>query len=94
MYPQILKTYTETTDKGLHYLQKGFWYLIYIMIHNRLKCTKYETSAILNRFHILYISCEGAQWLNGRVLNSRLRGRGFEPNPHRCVVSLSKTHLS
>ena len=29
----------------------------------------------------------GAQWLSGRVLDSRLKGRGFKP--HR-VVSLSK----
>ena len=33
----------------------------------------------------------GAQWLNGRVLDSRLR---FEPHWRHCVVSLSKTHLS
>ena len=32
----------------------------------------------------------GAQWLSGRVHDSRLRGRGFEPHPRHCVVSLSK----
>ena len=32
----------------------------------------------------------GMQWLSGRVLNSRLRGRGFEPHRNHCVVSLSK----
>ena len=32
----------------------------------------------------------GAQWLSGRVLDSRLRGRMFEPHWHHCVVSLSK----
>ena len=31
-----------------------------------------------------------AQWLSGRVLDSRPRGRGFEPHPCHCVVSLSK----
>ena len=36
----------------------------------------------------------GAQWLSGRVLDSRPKGRGFEPHRHHCVVSLSKTHLS
>ena len=36
----------------------------------------------------------GAQWLSGRVLDSRLRGCGFQPHRHHCVVSLSKTHLS
>ena len=35
----------------------------------------------------------GAQWLSGRVLDSRLRGRWFEPHRHHCVssvVSLSR----
>ena len=32
----------------------------------------------------------GAQWLSGRVLDSRLRGRGFESHRRHCVVSLSK----
>ena len=33
---------------------------------------------------------EGAQWLSGRVLDSRSRGRGFQPHPCHCAVSLSK----
>ena len=33
---------------------------------------------------------EGAQWLSGRVLDSRPKGRGFEPHRGHCVVSLSK----
>ena len=33
---------------------------------------------------------EGVQWLSGRVLDSRPRGRGFEPHQCNCVVSLSK----
>ena len=32
----------------------------------------------------------GAQWLSGRVLDSRLRGGGFEPHRRHCVVSLRK----
>ena len=32
----------------------------------------------------------GVQWLSGRVLDSRPRGRGFEPHRRHCVVSLSK----
>ena len=32
----------------------------------------------------------GAQWLSGRVLDSRPSGRGFEPHRPHCVVSLSK----
>ena len=33
---------------------------------------------------------EGAQWLSGRVLDSRLKGHGFQPHRRHCVVSLSK----
>ena len=32
----------------------------------------------------------GAQWLSGRVLDSRLKGRGFEPHRRHCAVSLRK----
>ena len=37
-----------------------------------------------------YIVFQGAQWLSGRVLDSRPRGCGFEPQWRHCVVSLSK----
>ena len=33
---------------------------------------------------------KGAQWLSGRVLDSRPKGRGFEPHRRHSVVSLSK----
>ena len=33
---------------------------------------------------------EGAQWLSGRVLDSRKKGRGFEPHRRHYVVFLSK----
>ena len=32
----------------------------------------------------------GAQWLSGRVLDSRPKGHRFEPYRRHCVVSLSK----
>ena len=32
----------------------------------------------------------GAQWLSGKVLDLRPRGRGFKPQQRHCVVSLSK----
>ena len=32
----------------------------------------------------------GAQWLSGRVLDSRPRGRGFEPYRRHCVVVLEQ----
>ena len=33
----------------------------------------------------------GVQWLSGRELDSRLKGRGFEPHRRHCDVSLSKS---
>ena len=33
---------------------------------------------------------KGGQWLSGRVLDSRSRGREFEPRQRHCVVSLNK----
>ena len=33
---------------------------------------------------------KGAQWLSGRVLDSRPRGRGFEPHRCHCVVVLEQ----
>ena len=41
----------------------------------------------------MYMYLLGAQWLSGRVLDSRPRGRGFKPHRRHCVVSLRKTHL-
>ena len=32
----------------------------------------------------------GAQWLSGRVLDSRLKGHGFEPQRRHCVVVLEQ----
>ena len=34
----------------------------------------------------------GAQWLSGRVLDLRPRGRGFEPHWLHCVVVLEQEH--
>ena len=39
-----------------------------------------------------YLSCYfmGAQWLSGRVLNSRPKGHGFEPQRRHCVLVLEQ----
>ena len=46
-------------------------------------------------FHIMvtYSSMSdslGAQWLSGRVLDSRPKGSGFEPHRRHCVVVLEQ----
>ena len=37
-----------------------------------------------------YIPGQGAQWLSGRVLDSRPKERGFEPHRRHCVVVLEQ----
>ena len=38
----------------------------------------------------LFVTFQGAQWLSGRVLDSRPKGRGFEPHRRHCVVVLEQ----
>ena len=37
-----------------------------------------------------YSIVKGGQWLSGRVLDPRPKGRGLELHQHHCVVSLIK----
>ena len=39
--------------------------------------------------HCVYILM-GAQWLSGRVLDSRWKGRGLKPHLRHCVVVLEQ----
>ena len=39
---------------------------------------------------ICHMQHGGVQWLSGRVLDLRPKGRRFEPHRRHCVVSLSK----
>ena len=55
------------------------------------------SSLTLSYFHRLLffvtvsqVDLEGAQWLSGRVLDSRPKGRGFEPHRRHCVVVLEQ----
>ena len=48
-------------------------------------CTCSSEPSLLEHIHVV-----GAQWLSGRVLDSRPRDHGFEPHRRHCVVSLSK----
>ena len=38
----------------------------------------------------MHFVSKGAQWLSGRVLDSRPKGRGFEPHRRHCVVVLEQ----
>ena len=43
-----------------------------------------------NFLDLMHYCTKGAQWLSGRVLDSRPRGRGFEPHRRHCVVVLEQ----
>ena len=53
-----------------------------------LRCYGASSNKITPYFQLLLIS-SGAQWLNGRVLDSKSRGHEFEPQRRHCVESLS-----
>ena len=53
-------------------------------IHSKLKALE------LSQYFSHYKSMGGAQWLSGRVLDSRPKGSGFEPHRRHCVVVLGQ----
>ena len=52
------------------------------------KCSLRKISIL---FYFFLKKRKGAQWLSGRMLDSRPRGRGFKPHRCHCV---GKAHLS
>ena len=61
-------------------------------VKNQTKQTNKDLLMAVTKY--LWHLMEGAQWLSGRVLDSRRRGHRFGPHRCHCVVSLSKTYLS
>ena len=62
-----------------------------------LRYTAFPLTRLRHTMHILggvrlliHKNQIGAQWLSGRVLNSRPKGRGFEPHRCHCVVVLEQ----
>ena len=56
-------------------------------------CVKGPLKKRQNKFltkKIYTVHIVGAQWLSGRVLNSRPKGGGFEPHRRHCVVVLEQ----
>ena len=53
-----------------------------------------EVLDIYREYQFYYKNDWGAQWLSGRVLDSKPKGRGLEPHRRHCVVSLRKINLS
>ena len=45
-------------------------------------------NTVINQKYALIIYPDGAQWLSGRVLDSRPKGPRFKPHQGHCIVSL------
>ena len=57
------------------------------------KCTYMHACMHIRMYMLLNVHTPmhmGAQWLSGRVLDSRPKGRGFEPHRRHCVVVLEQ----
>ena len=52
----------------------------------------YNKPIIITLLTLLHLRVEG-QWLRGRVLDSKPKGRGFEPHRRHCVVILEHDTL-
>ena len=61
-----------------------------VMWINQMQLTHLKRNKTTFGYLFIYLIKKGVQWLSGRVLDSRPRGRGFEPHQHHCYVSLSK----
>ena len=53
-------------------------------------CTVSPEPSLFAHTKYCYSIVEGAQWLSGRVLDSRPRGRGFEPHRRHSVVVIEQ----
>ena len=57
-----------------------------VMLGNYLQ----QTTSADDIFRFFFFFLEGAQWLSGRVLDSRPKGRGYKPHRRHCVVVLEQ----
>ena len=74
---QTMQHVVLLTQVDMHLGQSEYAFIDYII--NNVMTTHFITSSI------------GAQWLSGRVLDLRPRGRGFEPH-RRCCCVLEQEH--
>ena len=60
-------------------------------LHSGLQTSHHKLCLFVLLLYILVNNQSwGAQWLSGRVFDSRPRGRGFEPHRRHCVVVLEQ----
>ena len=72
------------------YLSLGYMTLTQVRYSGTSPAYQYATLVYFTEtyYFVVYL---GAQWLSGRALDLRPRGRGFDPHRPHCIVSLSKS---
>ena len=64
-----------------------------LSLHHKLHvstCINKPNDAHKHNQSIIHSNNQGAQWFSGSVLDSRPRGREFEPHRRHCVVILEQ----
>ena len=86
-------------DWGLIYLHQ-ISSISEVLLSQKFACARFHDNKTLTKFlnlqyskdfnKCIIIIIKGAQWLSGRVLDSRPRGHGFVPQRRHCVVVLEQ----
>ena len=76
----------NSTDRKWFFKMAG---TILCRVHELSTFSRMKLTDTKKNGYIIY-RIEGAQWLSGRVLDLRLRGRVSEPNQRHCVVVLEQ----
>ena len=87
---QFYSHYSKQSYTSSYYMNQQTWQPYGGCYQEKYQQKNYNNGYKCKFKHVL----RGVQWLSGRVLDLRPRGRGFEPHQHYCVLSLSKTHSS
>ena len=93
--PIIIGQILSRTSHPVGALIVAAWNFMTIFLEYFLLWKIYEEVPQLHRLKIKgassdIIAVKGAQWLSGRVLDSRPKGSGFEPHRCHCVVVLEQ----
>ena len=90
--PKFMKLteFIGITTRNMHVKLEAVWRSYNFLWENAVHAGALEIGWNLkfSQSSLKFMKLRGAQWLSGRVLDSRQRGRGFEPHKHHCVVVL------
>ena len=81
MFLTLYIIYRVPREMFEHY---GFTTTLLVSVKHRWSVAQFGQRFVYNDYIL------GAQWLSDRVLDSRSRGRGFEPRRRHCVVVIEQ----